>query len=56
MPIGVTLSLPALALSGYLFATFETGVAGFQFVERAVWYEPWRSIGTSASTESRFRW
>ena len=41
MPIGVTLSLPALALSGYLFATFESGVADFQFVERAVWYEPW---------------
>jgi NADH-quinone oxidoreductase subunit M len=41
MPIGVTLSLPALALSAYLFATFESGVAGFQFVERAAWYETW---------------
>jgi NADH-quinone oxidoreductase subunit M len=41
MPIGVTLSLPALVLSGYLFATFESGQAGFQFVERAAWYEPW---------------
>ena len=41
MPIGVTLSLPALALAGYVFSVFEPGVAGFQFVERAAWYEPW---------------
>ena len=41
MPIGVTLSLPALALAGFLFTTFQTGVAGFQFIERAAWYEPW---------------
>jgi NADH-quinone oxidoreductase subunit M len=35
------MSLIPLAVAGFLFAAFETGEAGFQFVEQAVWYEPW---------------
>jgi NADH-quinone oxidoreductase subunit M len=41
LPVGVALSLIPLAVAGYLFATFESGVAGYQFVEEAVWYQPW---------------
>lgn len=40
MPVGTVLSLLPLALAGYLFVVFEP-VAGYQFVERAVWYQPW---------------
>ena len=41
LPVGVGMSLIPLAVAGFLFAAFETGEAGFQFVEQAVWYEPW---------------
>ncbi len=41
LPVGVGMSLIPLAVSGFLFAAFETGEAGFQFVDQAVWYEPW---------------
>src|SRR5690606_528936 len=40
LPLGVALSVLPLALAGYLFVAFEP-VAGYQFVERAVWWEPW---------------
>ena len=40
MPVGIGLSMLPIALAGYLFVAFEK-VADFQFVERAVWYEPW---------------
>ena len=38
-PLGVVLSLLPLPLAGVLFAEFERGEAGFQFVERAVWID-----------------
>lgn len=41
LPVGVAVSMLPLALAGYLFAVFESGEAGFQFVERADWYPPW---------------
>jgi NADH-quinone oxidoreductase subunit M len=41
LPVGVGMSLIPLAVAGFLFAAFETGDAGFQFVEQAVWYAPW---------------
>ncbi len=41
LPVGFALSFIPLAISGVLFFEFESGVAGFQFVERAAWYEPW---------------
>jgi NADH-quinone oxidoreductase subunit M len=41
LPVGIGLAIAPLGVAGYLFAAFESGVAGFQFVERAVWYEPW---------------
>jgi NADH-quinone oxidoreductase subunit M len=40
-PLGFALSFIPLALAGYVFVRFETGLAGFQMVERAAWYEPW---------------
>jgi len=40
LPLGIALSVIPLALAGYLFWVFEPA-AGFQHVERAVWYEPW---------------
>ena len=40
LPLGVALSIAPLALAGYLFWVFEPA-ADYQFVERAVWYEPW---------------
>ena len=40
LPVGTGLSVLPLGLAGYLFAVFEP-VADYQFVERAVWYEPW---------------
>ena len=41
LPVGVAVSMIPLAVAGFLFVAFETGVAGFQFVEEAVWYGPW---------------
>lgn len=40
LPLATALSVLPLGLAGYLFAVFEP-VAEYQFVERAVWYEPW---------------
>jgi len=40
LPLGTMLSVLPLGLAGYLFAVFEP-VAGYQFTEQAVWYEPW---------------
>src|SRR5690606_28149628 len=40
LPLGTAVSVLPLALAGYIFAVFEP-VAGYQFVERAVWWEPW---------------
>ncbi|HJR93528.1 MAG TPA: NADH-quinone oxidoreductase subunit M [Acidimicrobiia bacterium] len=40
LPLGTVLSLLPLALAVYLFTVFEP-VAGYQFVDRAIWYEPW---------------
>jgi NADH-quinone oxidoreductase subunit M len=40
LPLGITLSVLPLALAGYLFWVFEP-VAGYQFTEHHVWYEPW---------------
>ncbi|HEX5694777.1 MAG TPA: NADH-quinone oxidoreductase subunit M [Acidimicrobiia bacterium] len=40
LPLGIALSVMPLALGGYLFWVFEPA-AGFQHVERVVWYEPW---------------
>ena len=40
LPVGVALSLIPLALAGVLFFEFETGEAGFQFLQQASWYEP----------------
>lgn len=41
LPVGIALSLLPVALAGAVFVEFETGEAGFQFVERTTWYEPW---------------
>jgi NADH-quinone oxidoreductase subunit M len=40
LPLGIALSILPLALAGFLFWIFEPA-PGFQFVEQAVWYEPW---------------
>jgi NADH-quinone oxidoreductase subunit M len=40
LPVGTALSVLPLALAGYIFAVFEP-MAGYQLVNRAVWYEPW---------------
>ncbi len=40
LPLGTALAAIPLGLAGYIFASFEP-VAGYQLVERAVWYEPW---------------
>lgn len=40
LPVGTALSVLPLALAGYIFAVFEP-TAGYQLVNRAVWYEPW---------------
>jgi NADH-quinone oxidoreductase subunit M len=41
LPVGFGLSFIPLAIAGYLFFHFETGVAGYQFTQKAIWYEPW---------------
>jgi NADH-quinone oxidoreductase subunit M len=40
LALGIAMSVFPLALAGYLFWVFEPA-AGFQFVDRATWYEPW---------------
>jgi NADH-quinone oxidoreductase subunit M len=41
LPVATLLSLLPLGAAGWLLYEFETGEAGFQFVEKTVWYEPW---------------
>ncbi|MDP8959404.1 MAG: NADH-quinone oxidoreductase subunit M [Actinomycetota bacterium] len=41
LPVGVAVSLLPLGAAAYLLEAFQSGEAGFQFVERAAWYEPW---------------
>ncbi|NQV06215.1 NADH-quinone oxidoreductase subunit M [bacterium] len=41
IPIAVALSALPLGLAWYLLVEFQKGEAGFQFVEKAVWYAPW---------------
>ena len=41
LPVALLVSVPPLAVAGYLLWNFETGVAGFQFTEQVLWYEPW---------------
>jgi NADH-quinone oxidoreductase subunit M len=41
LPVGFLLSFVPLAIAGYVFFEFQSGVAGFQFTERIPWYEPW---------------
>lgn len=40
LPLGIAVSSLPLALAGYLFWVFEPS-PDYQFVDRAVWYEPW---------------
>ena len=40
LPLGVALAVLPLALAGYVFWVFEP-IAEYQFVQEAVWYEPW---------------
>ncbi len=40
-PVSVAVSLPPLAVAGYVLWEFQAGEAGFQFTERVLWYEPW---------------
>ena len=40
LPLGIAMSILPLALAGYLFWAFEP-VAGYQFTEYVLWYEPW---------------
>lgn len=40
LSLGIALAVMPLALAGYLFWVFEPS-AGFQYVDRATWYEPW---------------
>ena len=41
LPVATLLSLLPLGAAGWLLYEFEKGEAGFQFVEKTVWYEPW---------------
>ncbi|HEX5631053.1 MAG TPA: NADH-quinone oxidoreductase subunit M [Acidimicrobiia bacterium] len=41
LPTAVTMSLVTLGAALWMLVEFETGVAGFQFVEQSTWYEPW---------------
>lgn len=41
LPVGFLVAFVPLTLAGVLFFEFHVGEAGFQFVERAVWYGPW---------------
>ncbi len=40
LPLGIALSIVPLGLAAYIFWIFEPS-ASLQFVDRAVWYEPW---------------
>jgi len=41
LPFSIAASLLPLGAAGWMLVQFETGVAGFQFVEDVSWYEPW---------------
>ena len=41
LPVAVAASLVTLGASLWMLVEFESGVAGFQFVEKSNWYEPW---------------
>jgi NADH-quinone oxidoreductase subunit M len=41
LPLGVAVAMAPLALAAYVFVSFSAGEAGFQLVEREVWYAPW---------------
>ncbi|MDH3425742.1 MAG: NADH-quinone oxidoreductase subunit M [Acidimicrobiia bacterium] len=41
LPVAITLSFIPLALAGWLTWEFAVGEAGFQFVEKVLWFEPW---------------
>ena len=41
LPVAITSSLLPLGAALWLLVQFETGEAGFQFVEKVTWYEPW---------------
>jgi NADH-quinone oxidoreductase subunit M len=64
LPLGIALSIVPLALAGYLFWVFEPA-AGFQYVDRVTWYEPWGidwhlgvdgiALAASTSIQSRIK-
>jgi len=41
LPVAIAASLLPLGAALWMLVQFETGVAGFQFVEDVSWYEPW---------------
>ena len=41
LPVAITLSFIPLALAGWVTWEFAVGEAGFQFVEKVLWFEPW---------------
>lgn len=41
LPVSITTGLVTFGASIWLLFQFESGVAGFQFVEQSSWYRPW---------------
>jgi NADH-quinone oxidoreductase subunit M len=41
LPVGLAMSLAPLGAAAYLLSAFRPSEAGFQFMERVGWYEPW---------------
>jgi NADH-quinone oxidoreductase subunit M len=41
LPVAVASSTVTLGAAVWLLVQFQTGVAGFQFVEQSTWYAPW---------------
>ena len=41
LPLSIASSLATFGGAVWLLLQFETGEAGFQFVEKSVWYNPW---------------
>ncbi len=41
LPVAILISTLTLGATGFLLWEFESGVAGFQFVEQVHWYEDW---------------
>jgi len=50
LPIAIGVALLGLGAAGWLLVEFESGVAGFQFVEQTTWYEPW-GVGWHAGVD-----